>query len=117
MHTGYEQHNLRCRFTPLGESGADIGVLYSNATLDTQDAEDLAAVCPTPPSMVPRDVAVELTLNGQQYTQSPRANWMGPVANSNTGALAPEPSGLLFNYYNASRPPTPAQLQQGTDGG
>ena len=66
---------LRCRFSPLGTMGADIGDLFMDATLNA----DGNVECNTPPSAIPRDVSVEVSLNGQQYTNSPQMRDGAPL--------------------------------------
>jgi hypothetical protein len=105
---GYASGDIKCRFKPLGTVGATIGTIYVNATIDNTNAGSLTVRCDAPWSPIPRDVAVEVTLNGQQYSHSPRPNWAGPLALSSvsgTFAVAGE-SGLLYNYYDNILPPS-----------
>ena len=81
--------SLRCRFSPLGQTGAGAGVLYEDGTrLDNGRVE-----CPVPTSAMPRDVQVELSLNAQQFTVSPQ------VRDGFDG------DGLRFNFYDTAQPP------------
>ena len=81
---------LRCRFSPLGAMGADIGDLFMDATLNA----DGNVECNTPPSAIPRDVSVEVSLNGQQYTNSPQMRDGAP--------LDPIPLPIFLSFAHSS---------------